>query len=142
MTSWAIFAVITLVTWGLYDFLFKIAENHINTFLAVLIISGVQAAVVAPFFLNQYVSGSLAVSSKGLLLSGIMGVLVAIGTVSFFYAFQSGAPTSLATPAVLIGSFLIVAVLGISYLGEPFTVKKGVGLILGIISVLLLTNAV
>jgi len=142
MVSWVVFAAITLVTWGLYDFLFKVAEDHINTFLAVLIISGVQAVVVSPFLYNAYASGSLAVSNKGVLLSGIMGLLVATGTVTFFYAFKRGAPTSLATPAVLIGSFLIVAVLGISYLGEPFTMKKGVGLVLGAFSILLLTNAI
>jgi uncharacterized membrane protein len=142
MANWVVFAAITLVTWGLYDFLFKVAEDHINTFLAVMIISGVQAIVVSPFLYNAYASGSISASSRGVLLSGIMGLLVATGTVTFFYAFEKGAPTSLATPAVLIGSFLIVAVLGILYLGEPFTIKKGAGLILGAISILLLTNTI
>jgi len=137
--NWIIFLFITILTWGSYNLFFKVIEKDINYFLALLIISITGGIISIPFIISASHSANLNFSSKGYWLAIIMGVLLGVGTVTFFYAFKHGASTSIAVPAYAIGALIIGVVGGVLFFHEAINIRIIIGLILGLISIFLMT---
>jgi len=136
---WILFLFFTILFWGIYNLFFKAIENQINYFLALLIIGIFQIIVAIPFVLYYYSNSSLAYSIKGYGLSAIMGILLGLGTVSFFYTFRYGASASIAIPIYGVGALMIGAVGGILIFKETLNIKTALGFAFGIVSIILLT---
>jgi drug/metabolite transporter (DMT)-like permease len=137
---WVLFLLLTTFTWGIYDAFFKQLEKEINYFLGLLIIAVSQFVIALPFVIYYYHSGNLHATIKGYGASAIMGILLGLGTIFFFYAFKHGAATSVAVPAYSIGVLLICVLAGIFIYKEPISLKLFSGIILGIISIYLLVT--
>ena len=136
---WILFLVLTIVTWGTYNLFFKGLETHINYFLALLVIGLCQVLIAIPFVIYEYTQGGLTSSMKGVGLSAIMGILLGLGTVFFFYTFKYGASASIAIPVYGIGALLIGAIGGILIFKETLNLRIAFGFALGIASIILLT---
>lgn len=136
---WLFFVALTIIAWGSYHLLFKLMGNEMNTFLALSIIGIFQVLIATPFVLYYYFSGDLAYSMRGLGFSAIMGVLVGLGTVFFFYTFKHGASASIAIPIYGVGALLIGAIGGILIFKETLNFRIASGFALGIVSIVLLT---
>jgi uncharacterized membrane protein len=130
--------MLTTVTWGIYDVFFKVLEKEINYFLGLMIIAVSQLLIALPFVIYYHQSANLHSSTRGYVISAIMGILLGLGTIFFFYSFRHGAATSVAVPAYSIGVLLIGALAGIFFFKEPASLKLIMGIILGIISIFLL----
>ena len=136
---WLLFLILTIVAWGTYNLFFKGLGGDMNAFLALLVIGICQILVAIPFVLYYYFSGNLAYTMRGYGLSAIMGVLLGLGTVFFFYTFKYGAPASIAIPIYGVGALLIGAIGGILIFKETFNLRIAIGFALGIASIVLLT---
>ncbi len=136
---WLIFLGLTVLVWTTYDVLFKYLGNDINYFLALFIISLGQLLVAIPFLIYAFYNGGLNFSIRGYYLSGLMGVLLAAGTIFFFYTFKFGAPLSVAMPVYGIGSIIVGAVAGVFLVKESLSLAVVAGLVLGTVSIILLT---
>jgi drug/metabolite transporter (DMT)-like permease len=136
---WLLFLLLTIVTWGSYNLFFKSLGTEINYFLALLIIGILQVTVALPFVIYYHHIGELVVSVRGYGLSALMGLLLGLGTIFFFYTFRFGASASIAIPVYGIGALLIGAVVGILVFNEAFNMRIGAGFALGIVSIILLT---
>ena len=134
-----LFLGLTILVWASYDVLFKFIGNEINYFLALSIIAISQLLVAIPFIIYAFYSGSLNSSAKGYYISGLMGVLLAAGTIFFFYTFKYGAPLSVAMPVYGIGSLVVGALAGAFIFKEAISSTVLVGMILGVVSIVLLT---
>jgi drug/metabolite transporter (DMT)-like permease len=135
---WLLFLILSIVVWGSYDVFFKVTGQK-NPFLALLFIAVFQVIVALPlvlYFRNEYGTSAPA---KEYALWALMGVLLALGTVFFFYTFKYGANASIAIPAYGIGTLLIGTVAGLLFFKEPFSPQLGAGLALGVVSIILLT---
>lgn len=139
MWTWILFLFLTIITWGTYNLFFKGLGTEINYFLALLIIGILQILVALPFVLYSYLHEGLNYSIKGLGLSAMMGILLGLGTVFFFYTFKYGASASIAIPIYGIGALLIGAIGGILIFKETFNLRIAFGFALGIASIILLT---
>lgn len=136
---WLLFLGLTILAWTFYDVLFKFLGNDINYFLALFIISLGQLIIAIPFLIYAFSAGGLNSSAKGYYISALMGVLLALGTIFFFYTFKFGAPLSVAMPVYGIGSLIVGALAGVFLFKESLSPTVLAGLILGTISIILLT---
>jgi len=136
---WLLFLILTILAWTFYDVLFKFLGNEINYFLALFIISLGQLLVAIPFLVYAFYAGELNFSARGYYISGLMGVLLAAGTIFFFYTFKHGAPLSVAMPVYGIGSLIVGVLAGVFIFKETISPTILAGLVLGTISIVLLT---
>ena len=136
---WILFLLITIFLWGTYNLFFKLVGPEINYFLAVMIIGLSQSAIALLCLLFSFPSDNVFYNFKWVLFSVIMGLLVGIGTITFFYTFKFGANASIAIPVYTIGALLIGVIGGICFYKEQISVRAIVGLLFGIVSVFLLT---
>jgi len=95
--------------------------------------------VAIPFLIYAFYSGGPSSSIRGYYICGLMGVLLAAGTIFFFYTFKFGAPLSVAMPIYGIGSLIVGALAGAFIFKEAISPTVFAGLILGTISIILLT---
>ena len=136
---WIFFLILTILTWGSYNLFFKMLAPEMNYFLALLLIGIAQIILCLPFVLYAYNSGNIVYSMKGYLISIIMGFLLGLGTIFFLYAFKFGALTSVAIPSYAIGAMMIGVLGGYYLFSEPLALSGISGLILGVVSIILLT---
>ncbi|MFA5360217.1 MAG: hypothetical protein WC349_04655 [Patescibacteria group bacterium] len=136
---WILFLGLTVLAWASYDVCYKFLGNEMNYFLALLIISIGQLLIAIPFLLYAFYSGNFNSSVKGYYISGLMGVLLAAGTIFFFYTFKYGAPLSVAMPVYGIGSLMIGVLAGVFIFHETISPTILAGLVLGAVSIVLLT---
>ncbi|MOA41083.1 EamA-like transporter family protein [compost metagenome] len=86
-------------------------------------------------FKNQEIE----ISSKGVLYSCLAGFFVGLAEVLTFFVFGKGTPASVATPVIIGGSVAVAAILGILVLREQLTLIQGLGTLLIIGGVVLLS---
>ena len=135
---WEIFLLVTILSWGAYNLFFKVIEPSMNYFLVLAIIGLTQAILCLPFLIYYKNINEIIISQKGFLLSVIMGILLGIGTIAFFYTFKMGANTSVAIPVYTIGALIIGFLGGILLFNESVSIKPLIGLLLGLISIIFL----
>jgi len=68
--------------------------------------------------------------------SALTGVCVGFGTIAFFLLFQRGGPLS-AVPVILAVGGALMAVVGMLWFKEPVTVKRMIGVGLGLVGLYL-----
>ena len=138
---WLLFIFLTTLSWGAYDLLEKGLEGKINYSLALLIIGASQFLIAVPFVIYHYLRGELfspTLKSYGLVI--LMGILLGLGTIFFFYAFKFGALAEIAIPAYTVGIALMGILGGILIFKETLNLKLAIGFSLGIVSIILLTT--
>lgn len=132
---WVIFLLLTILTWGSYNLFFKALEGQVNYFVIVAVIGLAQVLIALPFI---YFSTDVPSSLKNYFLPVVMGLLLAAGTIFFFYTFKFGANASIAIPAYALGALLIGVIGGLVIFNEAIDFRVGIGLVLGLLSIILL----
>jgi len=136
---WIIFLILTIVLWGTYNLFFKAMGSEMNYFLALMFIGIAQFSLSIPFVFNSYINNNLDYSYKWIVFSLIMGILLGLGTIAFFYTFKFGANTSIAIPIYSVGALLLGVIGGLMIFHENLNIQIIIGIILGVISIILLT---
>jgi len=136
---WLLFLGLTTLAWTAPDIIFKLLGNQMNYFLALFIIAISQVVIAIPFLIYAMSTGELTSSVKGYYLSASIGVFLAFGSIFFFYTFKYGTPLSIAMPVYGIGSLIVGALAGVFIFKESLSPMVLVGLVLGTISIVLLT---
>lgn len=136
---WILFLGLATFVWAANDIFFKVIGNQINYFLALLVAAVSQVIIVIPFVIYAMSTGQLNHSIKGYGISVLIGLLLGSGTIFFFYAFKYGAPLSVAMPVYGIGSLIIGVLAGVFIFHETISPTILAGLVLGTISIVLLT---
>lgn len=132
--NWVLFALVTLVLWGCWGFLYKAAGNHI-TYQDVLVYSVIGASLsnaVILLVVGLPESGVTAGSTYAL-LGGLFG---AIGGLTFLFAVQHG---RIAVVAPMTALYPVVTILlGVAVLNEAVTPQKALGIVFAVAAMLLL----
>ncbi len=136
---WVLFLGLATLVWAANDIFFKLIGNQINYFLALFVAAVSQIIIVIPFVVYAMSTGSLNHSARGYGISALIGILLGSGTIFFFYAFKYGAPLSVAMPVEGIGLILAGALAGVFLFNETLSPMVLAGMILGAISIILLT---
>jgi transporter family protein len=136
--SYLWWAVLSLLAYALVAPLVSIATNDIPSEVVVVTTNGilVVTAVGLLAFSDASVSTYLLHDSAQYMYAA--GVLLAIGIVAYYRALELG-PVSVVAP--IFGTFLVLsAIIGIAFLDEPFTLRKGLGIVLAGVAIWLVSG--
>ena len=136
MKEWLFPTFGAFVLWGLWSFIPKITTKYISPKSAILfeVLGGIIFAIIVLISLQFKPD----FHPKGALLAISTGSLGFAGALCFLYAASKG-PISLV--AVLSALYPILAiVLAMFFLNETITIKQGLGIVLGIGAMILLTT--
>jgi len=136
MKEWLFPTFGAFVLWGLWSFIPKITTKYISPKSAILfeVLGGIIFAIIVLISLQFKPD----FHPKGALLAISTGILGFAGALCFLYAASKG-PISLV--AVLSALYPIIAiVLAMFFLNETITIKQGLGIVLGIGAMILLTT--
>ena len=132
--NWLILSTITIISWGFVGFFLKLASNH-SHWTEIYIVSNL-ALLVASLLLYISQKPSISVGSPGFNYAMIAGIMMALSTISFYVAIQTGKAiiviplTSLYPVVTIVLSYLI--------LHEQISLTKGVGIILAVVALVLI----
>lgn len=133
--SWLVLAIITLLCWGVWGLLMKLASNHLMWY-QIFVITTITSAITAILLYIIY-KPALPISSPGLLYALMAGILGSISLITFFIAL-SLERASLIIPLTALYPAITV-ILAMIVLKEQLTLYQLVGVTMAIIAVLLIS---
>lgn len=129
------FALLALLSWGLWGFFPKLATNYmkpksifIYEILGVFIIG-----VVALFFMGS----KFEFNTKGILFAVLTGMAGSLGALFFLLALVRGRVSVVVTATALYP--LITIILAVLVLKEPITIKQLFGMFLAMVAIIMLS---
>jgi bacterial/archaeal transporter family protein len=134
MESYIIFALLSMLLFGTNAVVLKCAKNI--DFLSLTLLSVGTSAILA-FFCWFFLHFKKDMGTHGITLGIISGILNGTGIILFNYAIQRG-KASIVAPISALGAGVAV-ILAVIILSEKLTFIQTIGIILGLISVVLLS---
>lgn len=140
--NWLPVALLTAAAFALYNFFIKLGAGRIHEVLGAVVLQLTAAILGGGFALFLHLSGHrLAGSRGGMGFSVLAGLAVGLAEVLTFVVFARGAPVAVATPVILGGSLVGVALLGALLLHEPVKAPQLLGMAMIIAGIALVARA-
>jgi transporter family protein len=123
-------------SFGVYYFLVKILSTHIESPVIALISNAVALLVIYSYIYFTKIP-ILPKRKIYIVYSLIISVPISIGLIILYLAIERG-PVSIVMPIIGINS-MVAVLLGISILRERVTIRKGLGVLLAVAAIILLS---
>jgi transporter family protein len=126
--------LLAILGWGIGSLFYKVANDNIHPIMVSTIVTFVYI-VLTPFtfLLMKF---DRAVNPIGLWFSILGGICMAVGSMGYFFALKRGGAGEITTVTALYPALTLV--LSMLFLSEELTWKKGIGIGLALISVIVL----
>jgi len=134
---WLIFAVLSLLLYGLWGFFPKLAIDQGIEPRSILVYETIGTAAVALIVL-AFIGFKPDLNGKGFSFALLAGTAGALGSLFFLLALSRGKTSVVVTMTALYP--LVVIVLSFFVLKEPVTLKQGIGIIFALIAMVLLST--
>jgi transporter family protein len=134
---WLIFAVLSLLLYGLWGFFPKLATDQGIEPRSILIYETIGTAAIALIVL-AFIGFKPDFNGKGFSFALIAGTAGALGSLFFLLALSKGKASVVVTMTALYP--LIVIVLSCFVLKEPLTLKQGIGIVFALIAMVLFST--
>jgi len=134
--TWYLYALLTVLTWGLWGVFSKIASNYAKPRQALLF----QTAGVLIFALLVLTLENFRIEwhAVGFTWAALGGFFAFIGFLTFFAALEQGKASTVVTLSALYP--LVTIILSIAFLHEKLTPRQGIGIVLALIASVLLAK--
>lgn len=117
--NWIPLALLTALSFGLYNFCIKLASGSIHQIAGAVILQVVAAVLGGLLLLYIHLTNqAVPFTAKGIYFSCLAGLFVGGAEILTFYVFARGVPASVGTPVIIGGSILATALLGVLVLRE------------------------
>jgi len=126
---------IAIIGWGVGSLFYKIANDAIHPVMVSAIVTTVYIVMTPITFLT--VKFDRTVTWTGVIFSILGGVCMAIGSMGYSFALKKGGAGEITTVCALYPALTLM--LSMSFLGEEMTWRKGIGIGLALVSVLVLS---
>jgi len=133
MGNWFIFGLLTLLLWGIWGFLPKVATRYIDP-LSVLVFQTVGSILVTIVILAT-IGFRPELHTKGVTLAMATGIIGTLGTISFLYSIAKGKASIVVTMTALYP--IVTVILSLLILKESITIKQGIAIILALTAMVL-----
>ncbi|MEW6669143.1 MAG: EamA family transporter [Thermodesulfobacteriota bacterium] len=138
MRSWLTHALIATCLWGLWGLAGKLASRSVSP-LSLVILGSTGALLIFPLYVLLF-GGQFRFLWRDLnfywgLIAGVVG---SIGGVFYYLALSKGEASRVV--AITATYPLVTFVLAFLFLGEPFTLRKCLGILLALVAVALLSE--
>jgi len=133
MGNWFIFGLLTLVLWGVWGFLPKLATRYIDP-RSVLVFQTIGSIVVTIVILAT-IDFRPELHTKGMTLAIVTGIMGTLGAVSFLYSITKGKASVVVTMTALYP--IVTIMLSLFILKESITIKQSIAIILALTAMVL-----
>ena len=137
--KWALYALASLILWGLWGFLLKQASQGISDWKPLYFYSGLANLAVVTILGALYAKNLSLVEGKYALLAFLAGVSGTIGFIALVKSLETGGKASIVIPLTSLYPAITVA-LAWAFLGEKLSPIKLVGILLALIAIILLSR--
>jgi drug/metabolite transporter (DMT)-like permease len=139
--NWVLFGLISAMLMASGDFFLKIASGKVSNSVGVLLYGTCTFLTGLIWTLVQKSQGKpLFAQPVGVAAGLATGVSFGLATVALYGAFSRGAPVSVGSPFIRLGSLLVASLLGLTLLREPLTWRWVLGLAFAITGVYLIVT--
>lgn len=136
MKIWYLYAVLTVITWGLWGVCSKIAANYAKPRQALLFQTvGIIVFALLVLALEKF---KIEWNAPGFSWAALGGFLAFVGFLTFFAALDQGNASTVVTLSALYP--LVTILLSIGFLHEKLTIRQGVGIVVALIASMLLAE--
>jgi transporter family protein len=125
---------ITILGWGIGSFLYKIANDAIHPMMVSIIVTCVYI-IITPITLLFY-KFPKDLNQTGIIFSVLAGLIMAVGSLAYFYALKRGAAGEVTAIISLYPALTLV--LSMLFMGEQLTWRKSIGILFALASVIAL----
>jgi bacterial/archaeal transporter family protein len=133
---WYVYAVLTVVTWGLWGVCSKIAATYAKPRQALLFQTvGIVAFALLVFALEKF---KIEWNAAGFGWAALGGFLAFVGFLTFFAALDQGKASTVVTLSALYP--LVTILMSIGFLHEKLSVRQGIGIVAALIASVLLAE--
>lgn len=129
------YIIASIFGWGVGTFLYKFANTAVHPIMVSTI--ALCAYMVIMPFLWLFIKFDHTISLNGVLYTIAGSIFMSVGTLGFSYTLRSGGAVGQTSVVTALYPALTL-MLSMVFLGETLTVKKGIGIVLALISVGLL----
>src|SRR5262249_15447532 len=131
-TTFLIF--LAILGWGIGSLFYKVANDNIHPIMVSTIVTFVYIVLTPLTFLIMKFDRS--VNWTGATFSILGGVCMAVGSMGYFFALKKGGAGEITAVTALYPALTLV--LSMIFLQEDLTWKKGLGIVLALVSVIVL----
>jgi transporter family protein len=139
MQPWQLAALGATCFITVHYLLLRAASGRISDALGALVLEG-SAAIGIALALAAGVRGGGTTGRAGVVFSVLSGLCISGATILIFQALRRGGPVAATGTIVLGGGVAISALLAPWLFHEPFTLRRAVGVALGILAMILLST--
>jgi len=133
--NWLISCLVAMVCWGFWGFLMKLASEHFNWHQIFLVTSIVTLATSSLIFV--LLKPSINVHSPGFIYAFLAGIAGALALIAFYTALGVGKAIIVVPLTALYP--VITIILSYLILNEKIALVKGVGIMLALVAILLVS---
>ncbi|HTC65777.1 MAG TPA: EamA family transporter [Candidatus Acidoferrum sp.] len=136
MKVWYVYAVLTVVTWGLWGVCSKIAATYAKPRQALLFQTvGILAFALLVLALEKF---KIEWNAAGFGWAALGGFLAFAGFLTFFAALDQGKASTVVTLSALYP--LVTILMSIGFLHEKLSMRQGIGIVAALIASVLLAE--
>lgn len=128
--------VITILGWGIGSIFYKVANNNIHPVMVSTIVTGMFILLTPVSF--KIFDVDCHINTTGVIFSLLGGFTMCVGTFAYFYALKNGGAGEVTTMVALYPALTLI--LSVLFMNEGMTLRKGIGVSLALLSVLLLSK--
>ncbi|MBI5740742.1 MAG: EamA family transporter [Nitrospirae bacterium] len=132
--DWFIFALCSLVLWGLWGFFQKLATNHISP--RNVYVFAVIGPLIVAFLVLLSLNFRVQMHGKGVTYALLAGLAGSLGGLFFVHSINRGKASLVITLTALYP--VVTILLSFIILKEEITLRQGIGIVLALISMALL----
>ncbi len=138
MPAWSPPALAAAVFIALHYLLLRAASGRVEDRLGALVLEGAAALGIAGSLLLGVKGEPVPTTRAGLAYAAASGLSVAVASVLLFGALRRGGPVASTGTIVLGGGVALAALLAPVFFGEAFTLRRALGVVLGVSAMALL----
>lgn len=127
--------LLAIIGWGIGSLFYKVANDAMHPVMVSTIVTVVYIVLTPITFM--VVKFDRAINSTGVIFSILGGVCMAVGSMGYFFALKKGGAGEITTVTALYPALTLL--LSIFFMNEELTWRKGIGILLALVSVFVLS---
>jgi len=140
MQAWQLAALGAACFIALHYMLLRAASGRIGDSLGALVLEATASIGLAVAYALGIRGGNVATENRGILFAVLSGLCISVVSILLFFALRRGGPVASTGTIVMGGGVAISALASPWIFSEPMTVRRAVGVALGIAALVVLST--
>jgi uncharacterized membrane protein len=140
MQAWQPAALGAACLIALHYLLLRAAAGRLPDSLGALVLEGTAAFGILAAYVLGLRGDAIATTRAGLLFAALSGICISAASILLFFALRRGGPVASTGTIVLGGGVAISAFLAPLLFREPLTLRRGIGVALGVVALVVLST--